>query len=178
MDDNKSSIAVAGTLSVIVVAVLMITAPALSARTANNGPVQEDPSRSPQLDIVGEGWFSFAWWGSTLYGGPWTFDADQPITLRVTDAHCYGEQFAAFDNGEELGETSEPGRRGCPGPTDPDEAYKDEDMSSGCWLLLPGSHSIEVEVRQNPYIIGLGYLRADTLVDYMGPECLPIPGLP
>lgn len=178
MTDNDSIIAKAGTLSAIVIAVMLAAAPALSAASVNNGQVQQETNEAPELDLVGDGWISFYWWGDTVYGGPWTFDTAEPVTLRVTDAFCYGDQFAVFDNGEELGETSEPGSTDCGGPSDAESAYEDEDMSSGCWVLLPGSHSIDLEVTQNPFNSGSAYLRADTLVDYVGPECLPISPLP
>lgn len=160
-------------LVALAAALVLMSVPLAGAERGNDENGYVEPGL--ETDIVGDGWVRFSWWGSTVFGQPWEYTSESPTTLRVTDAFCYGDVFRVYDNEQELGDTSDPGSSACGGPGDGDAAYEDPDMSSGCWLLLPGSHSITLDVIQNPFGSGGAWLRADPVTDYVGPECLPLP---
>lgn len=162
-------------LAVAAAALALLAGPALGAVSAPNA--LDTPGESTGPIPVGGGWQYFFWWGNTVYGAPFTFTEALPVTLRVTDAFCYGDQFRVSDNGVVVGDTSKPTKNTCGGPSSPDAAYKDKAMSSGCFILLPGAHSITLELIKNPFGGGGAYLRADTIDDYIGLECLPLPAL-
>ncbi|MEJ8568911.1 IPTL-CTERM sorting domain-containing protein [Elongatibacter sediminis] len=88
--------------------------------------------------------------------GPFTFDGS--YCVYVTDAYATGDEFAVYDNGELLGNTSAvAGGDGFTG--DPDVAFADPAYSSGVFPVGPGSHSITIEVTANPFGGGAAYIQ-------------------
>jgi hypothetical protein len=126
-----------------------------------NGVGTPPPGWDPPITVDG-GWqkFYFGDIGSFNLEGPWTFTG--PALLTVTDAFLEGDQFAVFDNGTLLGDTSLPIVDDLTEVDDPNLAYGDPGYSSGSWLLGDGSHAITIEAIQSPYSAGGAYLRVDT----------------
>ena len=73
------------------------------------------------------------------------------MLVDVSDRNCYGDQFEVLDFGVSLGNTSFPGKPGvCRGPNR-DAGLADPHMSSGSFIVSPGSHSITINT-----ILGYG----------------------
>ena len=124
-----------------------------------------DQDAAPGI-VVDGGWTSFVWYGDGIVfnqEGPVLFFADGPVTLRITDDFCTGDQFRIYDNGKELVrptfdvDVSGGNVRG------PDMAFADPQWSSGIYALElePGTHEIVVQVIENPWGMGRAYLRVD-----------------
>jgi hypothetical protein len=158
----------------VMAAMALVTVPATMA-TADNGPTDTDE----EVGVAGEygldsGWETFYWFGTGTVEVTETYEFtnDQPVEVRVTDAFCYGDQFRIYDNGAPIADTSDPGSEDCGGPFNADAAYDDPDMSSGCAILAPGTHSISIEVTQNPFGSGAAYFKADTPANGDAVDCL------
>lgn len=114
-------------------------------------------------------WVSFTWKdmddGAIVFDkeGPFEFYSDTPVTLRVTDDFCRGDQFRIYDNGVEVGETfwTEPYAESCHA-MGADNAFAFASMASAIFQLGPGDHSIRIEVIDNPWNSGRAYLRVYT----------------
>ncbi len=141
-------------------AVLLVFAGNGIAFSATNMGAEEDSPLDGPVPVNG-GWRYFFWWGSTVYGNPFTFTLSTPGILRVTDAYCYGDRFAATDAGSAIGKTTKPGSNACGGPSNGNAAYDDLKMSSGCFVLAPGAHSIRLSPILNPFGAGGAFIRAD-----------------
>lgn len=104
---------------------------------------------------VGGGWVQFAFDG---VGSSWdtNFTFSGPATLRVTDAFRSGDQFAIYDNGILLGNTSVPGSTGDQIGADYDAAFADARWSSAEFILGAGSHDITGIVLLSPFGTGGG----------------------
>jgi hypothetical protein len=94
---------------------------------------------------INGGWHDFNWTGAGAVwtDGPYTFTSTGPVLLEVRDDFMVGDRFGVYDNGVFLGNTSPPG----PG------------YSEGEWTLPAGAHSITIQVIENPYEYGTGYLQ-------------------
>jgi hypothetical protein len=82
------------------------------------------------------------------------------VILEVRDDFLVGDRFGVYDNGSFLGNTSPPG----PG------------YSEGEWTLPAGAHSITIQVIENPYAYGAGYLQVSTPPDTTPPTIHGCPG--
>lgn len=170
------------TLLVVGVALSMLAVP--SALADNGESVDADQAPVGAMDElgVGQGWHYFSWFGSGTVFAQDTFEytSESPTELRVTDAFCYGDQFQIYDNGAPVAVTTEPGSDVCGGPWSGQNAYEDDDMSSGCVILPPGAHTIEIEVIENPFGGGGAYIKADQVpedpVDCIEHYRPPLPG--
>ncbi|NYT06209.1 MAG: hypothetical protein GKC04_07585 [Methanomicrobiales archaeon] len=85
--------------------------------------------------------------------------------MTITDSFMTGDQFELYDNGVSIGTTPvvPVGLSGY--SSDPDGALASGIYSSGTFVLPPGSHSIAVEIIQNPYDCGTAYIRVDATQD-------------
>ncbi|HUB33430.1 MAG TPA: PEP-CTERM sorting domain-containing protein [Bryobacteraceae bacterium] len=97
--------------------------------------------------------------GSIDDQGAFTFSGAQ--VLEVTDEFLDGDQFAVFDNGTLLGDTSVPTNDGSTCGENPDSCFADPLWSSGTFSLGAGSHSITIETILSPYGSGGAALRID-----------------
>ncbi|HEY0522128.1 MAG TPA: PEP-CTERM sorting domain-containing protein, partial [Stellaceae bacterium] len=90
---------------------------------------------------AGGGWASFSFGG---VGSSWDqdFTFSGPATLKVTDAFLSGDQFAVYDHGVLLGNTSVPGSVGDQAGADYDTAYADPRWSHGAFTFGAGAHDI------------------------------------
>jgi hypothetical protein len=112
------------------------------------------------------GWVPFDWHGETgktTYhdGEPFTFTATTPVTLRITDDYCTGDEFRVYDSGVEIGATFD----AAVAPSlaiGPDAAFAAQQFASGIFTLPPGEHALTIQVIDNPWGIGRAYLRIDT----------------
>jgi hypothetical protein len=101
--------------------------------------------------------FDFAATGSPLLGGgipgtdpngvtaptaPWTITLTAPGDLYVTDVERAGDQFALFDNGQPLGDTSTPVANGDFVGEDIGAAFRDPAFSRGFFFLHTGVNVI------------------------------------
>jgi hypothetical protein len=114
---------------------------------------------------VGSGWrsFSFTGVGSGASGNPYTFVAASPATLEVTDGFAPGDQFAVYDKGVLLGNTSAvpTGSASC---SNPDSCFTDPAFSHGTFQLPIGMHSIKIVAIVSPFGSGGAWLRVDAPV--------------
>jgi len=95
------------------------------------------------------GWVQFGFGGvGSSFSDDFTFNG--PVTLKVTDAFLSGDQFAVYDNGVLLGDTSTP-TIGDDVGGNYDAAYADSNFSHGSWVLGAGAHDISGLVLQSPY---------------------------
>jgi hypothetical protein len=132
-----------------------------AARAEYNGHIPTAPGNDPPLPIDG-GWqeFQFGVVGSYDTEGAYTFTG--PALLIVTDAFIVGDQFAVYDNGVLLGDTSVPNDTNPNLEVDnPNAAYANPVFSSGSWLLGPGDHSITIESIESPEGAGGAFLQAE-----------------
>lgn len=121
--------------------------------------------------VVGQGWLSFSWdAGVGSVSGPFDFTTSGPTVLKVTDLYIDGDQFAVYDNGSLLGDTSVPANDGAY-TGDPDFAYSDPRWSHGFWDLGIGAHSLTFNIIATAACCATG--GADFRVD---PASVPEPG--
>jgi hypothetical protein len=117
--------------------------------------------------VVGAVWYAtsytppaFFWGGSgPVFNneGPFTFTATSNVQLFVTDDFLKGDQFGIYDFGTSIGLTSSvPNASG--DELGPEAAYADPTYSHGVFDLGPGNHSITIQLENNPYSGGRGYL--------------------
>jgi hypothetical protein len=128
--------------------------------------------------VVGAGWSAtsdtppaFFWIGDGMpfnNGGPFTYTSALPTAIAVTDDFCPGDQFRIWDNGVAIGDTSFVPGGDC-AELGPDAAFASESYTSGCFIVDPGSHSVEIQVIVNPFGLGRGYIRVDTLDETICP---------
>lgn len=113
---------------------------------------------------VGGGWniFDFGVAGPGGDSATYTYTSATPTDLLVTDSFLYGDQFAVYDNGVLLGDTSVPGTG--PIESDPDASWA-EPYSKGTFLIGPGSQSIVIEPIVSPYTEGGAYLEVNSAPD-------------
>jgi hypothetical protein len=115
--------------------------------------------------VVNSGWqlFTFGGVGSHASGDPYKFVAAAPATLEVTDGYDHGDQFAVYDNGVLLGNTSSvattPGN--C---SNPDVCFADPAYSHATFNLPIGLHSITIVAIASPWGGGGAWLRVDAPV--------------
>jgi hypothetical protein len=87
----------------------------------------------------------------------YSFTTKQCMSVDVSDLDCYGDQYLVLDNNVSLGNTSTPGKPNqCGGPSK-DAGLADPDMSSGSFVVGPGSHSIKINLINGLY--GNGHVR-------------------
>lgn len=141
-----------------------------AAQSGPNGgtaPPSAAPASVSDVAItVDGGWQAFSWTGSGEpldSQGAFTFDAPSAVRLKVTDAYCAGDRFRVFDAGVHIGETpSVPVDVGClDRQEDPDRTFASPGFSNGSYLLDAGHHAITLQVIENPWHLGGGFLRVD-----------------
>lgn len=135
------------------------------------------PAQAATTVEVDAGWQSFITGGGVGGGtiaGPYEFTSNSLTKVTVTDAFCHGDEFAVFDNGDHLGDTSEiaPEDHTCPFqlffPADAraDAAILDPTFSQGVFFVAPGEHSLDFvnKVMWNDVSTGTGaYFRLDSV---------------
>ncbi len=99
--------------------------------------------------------------GNSQFGDapPWTFTSTTNVTLTVTDCFDIGDGLEVFDNAVSVGVTSAPVGSGFVSDN-PDVCFADPSMSSGTFVLPPGSHSITMTMAYGD--TGAMYFRADS----------------
>jgi PEP-CTERM motif len=99
---------------------------------------------------IGGGWVGF---GFGDVGSSWdsTFTFSGPATLKVTDAFLSGDQFAVYDHGILLGNTSVPGSVGDQIGDNYDGAFADPRWSHAAFVLGAGLHEITGLVLLSPF---------------------------
>jgi len=159
----------------MLLAALLVVAPvAAQAVLLPNGhfdtqsPVAQAPAIGPVGLTVGAGWSATtnvppAFFWSTqgpATDGPFTFTSSYTTYLHVTDDFQGGDRFEIFDFGSSLGLTSAVPVDGSLTEIGPDAAFFDSGFSSGMFVLAPGAHSISINVVDNPFGGGRGYIQA------------------
>lgn len=148
-------------ISLVAVALLlaMTCGAARTLADSINGSVV--PSGSDPALTEAAGWMLFDFQGVGSYDGQGAFTFTGSETLNVTDCCEAGDQFAVFDNGVLLGDTSSVAINTdslcTTGPT----CWGDVALSQGSFTVGPGSHSITIEAIQSPFIAyggGEGFL--------------------
>lgn len=100
----------------------------------------------------------------------WTYFFPSGTRLTVTDAFIEGDIFTVYDFGVAIGSTTFVANTGInSGTSDPAVALGIAGLSKGFFSLLPGAHSITIEVVQNALgtTSGAAFFRVD--------PCPPIP---
>jgi hypothetical protein len=144
--------------------------PAYAASGHDNGSVTAGDNSDPEIE-VDAGWSAttevppafFRFGEGPVFNeeGPFTFTSATPVTVRVTDDFCRGDQFRIFDFGVPIGDTSAVAIGACE-EMGPDAAFADPTYSSGSFPLGPGAHSLTIQVIVNPFGSGRGYIRVDS----------------
>jgi hypothetical protein len=111
------------------------------------------PCRVPDPGVV----------SSLLGSPPWTFSSSRPSILTITDVFLTGDSFQVFDNGALIGSTNLVPIFGGSCGINPDACLTNPDFSHGAFSLLPGSHSITINVSA-AQILGEGFFRVDAAV--------------
>ena len=96
----------------------------------------------------------------TFSPNEFTFTANEPVMLSVTDDFCKGDRFEVFDNGVSIGATSNPVNEfpGCSVSAGPEAAATNPEYSSADFVLGPGFHHIKIKVIDSPFDAGAGYI--------------------
>lgn len=131
---------------------------------ADNGHDGQVAAPSASVPItVGDAWFATSqvppavFWSGQFADDTFTFSG--PGTIYVTDDFLCGDVFRVYDNGVVLGETSSVAAdSSCP-ELGPDAAFADSRYSSGTFNVGAGNHEISIEVIQNPFGSGRGYIQ-------------------
>jgi hypothetical protein len=137
-----------------------------------NGTLDGDPGEGPQgADIPitpGAGWSAtvvvppaFFWSsGEPVFAddGPFTFEGS--FCVFITDDFSKGDQFTIYDNDVALGSTSAVAEV-VADEVGPDAAFADPTYSSGVFPVGPGSHSITIQIINNPFDGGRAYIKVE-----------------
>jgi hypothetical protein len=146
---------------------MLVTAPLSPAKDREEGldnGWEGGYSRTAGILIVDGGWTSFDWYGSGVVfatGGPFAYDADTPVTLRITDDYCPGDRFRVYLDGEPILETTY-AVAAVGAHFGPREAFIADHLSSGIYSLPRGQHEINIQVFENPFRMGRAHMRLDT----------------
>lgn len=150
--------------AIAVIVLLVGVSTGYAADNGGSGTAGEDPAI-----VVGQHWYAtgidtppaFFWLGDGApfnIEGPFTFNSAVPVTVYVTDDFLKGDRFRVYDFGTPIGDTSlVPIASGV--EVGPDAAFADPTYSSGAFYLAAGAHSITIQVIQNPYYSGRGYIQ-------------------
>ena len=136
--------------------------------------------------VVGDDWYAtpnvppaFFWGaGEPVFSGsgPFQFECEYPVVVDVTDDFQKGDQFRIYDNGSPIGETSAVPVDNTGLQVGPEAAFADPTYSSGSFWLPAGAHSISIEVINNPYDGGRGYIRVMHVLSPPKVEAIVFPG--
>jgi hypothetical protein len=130
-----------------------------------NGRLTQAVANPKTPDIVNSGWVNWTW-DSSGTAGPFKFTTAATTYMIVVDSYCRGDQFAVYDNGEFLGNTTsvpmDPECDDLPARDGPIESFLDPTYSSWEYTLEAGHHVITIVVIVNPFggggaYIGLGF---------------------
>jgi hypothetical protein len=99
---------------------------------------------------------------------PWTYYTAAPTASLVTivDAFNEGDVFKLYDSGSFVGSTTFVGNTGSDsGTSDPDVALGIDALSRGFFSLLPGDHSLAIQISRNAlgFSGGCAYFRVDAV---------------
>jgi len=100
----------------------------------------------------GDGWHQFNWTNApnTFQNeSAFTFSANAPTDLMVTDAFVAGDRFEVYDFGTLVGTTSQVNGFGT-WTSDPNVAYPSGGFSTGLFALSAGNHSLTFKNIQAP----------------------------
>ena len=145
-----------------------ISLPVRAATFDLNGALSGTTGSDPAI-TVGADWFAgetappaFFWLGSGAVfnsEGPFTFTSTTPVTVDVTDDFCPGDRFRIYDFGVAIGDTTAvPVGVDCT-EVGPAAAFVDPSFSHGSFALGSGAHSITLQIVNNPFGAGRGYIR-------------------
>lgn len=91
--------------------------------------------------------------------GPFTFESSYRVRVDITDAFMKGDQFNVYDNGILIGTTPSVEISDDSTTGDPAAAFADPTYSNGSFYVEAGSHAITIEIINNYYNGGGGYIR-------------------
>ncbi len=91
--------------------------------------------------------------------GPFTFEGN--FCVFVTDSFAPGDAFTIYDNGSPVGSTPLVPQGESQGCTDPQLDFEDPAFSSGVFAVGAGSHSITIEVIDNPFGNGQAFIKVE-----------------
>jgi len=126
---------------------------------------------------VGDGWHPFLCAetvGATNSLGAFIFTASSQTVLSVADWDYDYEQYNIYDNGQLLGPTSVPGRRGV-SIDNPSSALASAQWSHGTYNLGAGSHAITIQVIQTGSGDYYGLAQGSIRVDLPVSQFVPVP---
>jgi hypothetical protein len=169
---------IAGIILLTVAAMLMTLGVLPAAASGDNGVNGTQVfKKNPLTPLTIDAYWSHFSWGSGQpvysYDGPFTFENRHLVRLDVTDAFWKGDRFRIYDNGVQIGDTSSVPADDNGDVEDPDVAFMDRTYSHGSFLLSSGSHSISIEVINNPYNAGVAFIRVQSITQAAGGEVYP-----
>ena len=147
-------------ISLVVVALLLAMtcgAARTLAQSSINGTVVLPPSSDPPLTEA-DGWVGFQFGGVGSFNSEGAFTFSGPETLNVTDGYYAGDQFAVFDNGVLLGDTSSVPILAVTLCTTGPTCFGNLALSQGSFNVGPGSNSITIEAISSPFGGGGAFL--------------------
>jgi len=155
----------------IVAALVLVPSSLLAVNGAREGEPPVAPESCPIL-VVGENWSNstdtpprFYWnEGEPVFSTDcFYYESDREIRIDLTDAFCTGDRFRLYIDGNPVAETTPTSGAVCdaPGETqDPNVAFGNPQYSWGSFPGPAGSHSVTIEVIENPFDGGGAYIRA------------------
>lgn len=159
----------------------------VAASPASNGAGEPSFSiMSVTPIVVGDDWYAttsvppaFFWGaGEPVYSssGPFEFECEHAVVVDVTDDFQKGDRFRIYNHGSPMGETSAVPVDPAGVQIGPEAAFVDPTYSSGSFWLPAGAHSISIEVINNPYDGGRGYIRVMPILSPPEVEAILFPG--
>jgi len=147
-------------LAVLLTVALGSPSGASAATGGANGGLTPAAANPTTPAIVNSGWVDW-YWDSNGTGGPFDFTTSSTTYMIVVDSYCRGDQFAVYDNGVFLGNTTsvpeDPECDDLPVRNGPVESFLDPTFSSWEFTLEPGDHSVTFAVIVNPFGSGGAY---------------------
>ncbi len=110
------------------------------------------------------GWQRFSFGNKSTEAVPvWVFDLAGDGYVWLTDAYCRGDSFYIYDNSTLIGETQYTIEDGCKtNTTSPDDAVQDGTYGHVYFNLTGGSHTMEIDVKDSPFLAGKAFIRLDS----------------
>ncbi|PJF16436.1 hypothetical protein PSACC_03748 [Paramicrosporidium saccamoebae] len=130
---------------------------------AGNVPLNDQKlmNDTPATLFINKEWTQFSFNSSYTWAMPsFNVFADRLVQLQITDVLCSGDKFDIFLNETLFGTAAGGVSDGCKtNITNPNTALYNASFSSFSALLLPGLHAVKINVTDNPFQGGIGFIR-------------------
>ena len=155
MDEIKKSVlAVLSTIAISGVALAQNGA----FSSSGDPPIAVGYTATPGTPYGVEQWTEFQFGAVGSFSDDYTYTSSSPTDILVTDSFEYGDQFAVYDNGNLLGDTSIPGTGS---ETSRGDTSWTLPYSKGVFAGYIGANDIEIEAIASPFGGGGAYLEVE-----------------